>query len=135
MGVVQGGDGAGRDLARLRAADRDDLARPRARSAGPEMDDQGDLPDRQDRPRHAALHAFYRAGDLDYLFHPAPLEGAAFEMAAPGHPVRSAFPADLLPRGVPVILCALDLDAIYQGRLGATRRLPCRHPDSDRRSV
>ena len=47
---------------RLRIPDRDDLAHPVAGRDGAEMDDQGDLSDRQDRPRYAAFHALPRFG-------------------------------------------------------------------------
>src|SRR6185369_9675523 len=55
------GTGRVRGLDGLRLRDRDDLAYPGPRSTDPEMDDQGDLSDRQDRSRHAALHPFPRA--------------------------------------------------------------------------
>src|SRR6266702_6466601 len=102
MGLVEGDDGTGRSLARLRAPDRDDLARPCARGPDSEMDDQGDLPDRQDRSRHAALHALPGAGTLGDPFNLTRMVCAARCLAAPCDPLRPAFAADLLPRRVPV---------------------------------
>src|SRR6202020_3397771 len=65
------GDCAGVD--RVRVPDRDDLAQLLPGIADSEMDDQGDLPDRQVRPRYAAFPSFPRPGGGGCALYPAPL--------------------------------------------------------------
>ena len=70
------GAGVGGCVDRLCLPDRDDLAHPGPGMPGAEMDDQGDLSDRQDRSRHAASHPLPGAGGRGHAISAAPL-GAA----------------------------------------------------------
>jgi hypothetical protein len=84
--------------------DRHDPARRIPGEFGAKMDDQGDLSDRQERSRYAALHPLPRRGARRHALSPAPLGAAHLEMAASADPVRSAFAADFLFFGLPVLL-------------------------------
>ena len=90
------------------APDRHDLAQPVPGIADSEMDDQGDLSDRQDRPRYAALHALPRAGAAGGPVFSAQGGNTRLQMAASADSVRSAFAADFLLRRIPVLWRALD---------------------------
>ena len=110
--------GGGVCLACLCFRDRHDLARPVAGSHDPEMDDQGDLSDRQDRSRYAAAHALPRLGNGGHAIFPAQGCPARLQMAAPADLVRSALAADFLLRRIPVLWRALDPDAVHTWCVG-----------------
>ena len=88
---VARGAGGGLCVDGLRIPDRHDLARPVPGCHGAEMDDQGDLSDRQDRPRHAAIHALPRFGARGRPIFSAQGGDTQLQMAAPDGVVRSAF--------------------------------------------
>ena len=101
------------------ASDRHDLAQPVPGIADSEMDDQGDLSDRQDRSRYAALHALPRAGAAGRPVFSAPGGDTRLHMAASADSVRSAFAADLLLRRIPVLWRALDPGSVLTWLLDA----------------
>src|SRR3979411_693119 len=97
------------------------------------MDDQGDLSDRQDRPRYAAFHTLPRFGAGAHPLFSAQIGDPHLEMAAPDGAVRPAFAAAVLLRRIPVLWSALDPGSARPGRraraLDATARQRRRHPD------
>jgi hypothetical protein len=103
-----------------------------AGSHDPEMDDQGDLPDRQDRSRSAAAFALPRRGNGGHAVFPAQGCHPRLPVAAPADPVRSALAADFLHRGLPVLRSALGPDAVPVRRVGTVRRQLRRHGDHGR---
>src|SRR4029079_6280626 len=111
------------------APDRHDLAQPVPGIADSEMDDQGDLSDRQDRTRHAALHALPRAGVAGGPVFSAQGGNTRLQMAASADSVRSAFAADFLLRRIPVLWRALDpgpiLAWLFHAAVGQLRRHAC----------
>src|ERR1700730_16151831 len=105
--VARGAD-RGLRMDGLRVPDRDDLAQRVPGIADTEMDDQGDLSDRQDRPRYAAFHALPRSGAGGHPIFSAQVGDTHVEMAEPAGAVRSAFAAAVLLRRIPVLWRALD---------------------------
>src|SRR5712672_2063156 len=122
MGLVENSLDHSRGLDLVRVCHCHELAQRIPRLADSEMDDQGDLSHRQDRSRHAALHALPGPRHLRYASYPTQVEATEFNVAAPDDPVRSALAADFLYRRPAVVCGALDPDAIYQGCLGAACR-------------
>src|SRR3954452_9665982 len=109
MGLVENCLDHSRGLDPVRAFRCHDLAQRIPRIADPEMDDQGDLSHRQDRPRHAALHPLPGARHLRYASYATQMEATEFNMAAPDDPVRPALSADFLCQRPAVVFRALDL--------------------------
>ncbi len=112
---VARGAGRGVCLDGLRIPDRHDLAHPVPGCHGAEMDDQGDLSDRQDRPRYAAFHALPRFGAGGRPIFSAQVGDTQLEMAASDGAVRSAFASAVLLRRIPVLWRALDPGAARRG--------------------
>src|SRR3984893_10734523 len=132
---VARGAGSGLCVDGLRIPDRHDLAQRLSGITGAEMDDQGDLSDRQDRPRYAAFHALPRFGAGGRPIFSAQGGDTQLEMAASDGAVRPAFASAFLLRRIPVLWRALDPGSARPGRraraLDATARQRRRHPDHD----
>src|SRR4051812_1327631 len=122
MGLVESCLDYRRGLDPVRLCHCHDLAQRIPRVVDPEMDDQGDLSDRQDRSRHAALHPLPGARHLRYAAYPTQVEATQFNMAATRYPVRSALIADFLYWRPAIVFRALDPDPIHQRCLGAACR-------------
>ena len=81
MGLVQNRPDDSRGLDPFRVCHCHDLAQHISRVADPEMDDQSDLSHRQDRPRHAALHALPGARRVRHALYLTQMEATDIKLA------------------------------------------------------